>query len=419
MATNYWVGASGTLAQTGTITVTAYDAATTYAVIIGGITVSVVGSGGTTTTVATALTTALNASVYPYFSYITWSSVGAVITATSDVAGMPFTLTTSETGGAGTIGDYVATVANAGPQDWASTGNWSLGAVPVSTNDVVIQDSASQILWGMDQSAVVLNSLTIKKTFTGKIGLNRLSFATNATGTTTTASDTIPYTEYRPIYLSISATTVQIGENFGPSSPAGSGRIMLNLGTDPSTVIIHSTAQTPAETGKQAVRIKADDNATDIFVRSAPGGVGIATDAPGETSTIRKVSVDDLTTNSRVTTGAGVTCTTWYQDGGQNVQQAAATVTTVTVNGGTLQAEGAFTTTTLNQTGGTYYQNATGTAITTANIYGGTLDFTNSNQARTITTLNRFATGIIKGLNSTIITVTNALGLTQGGTIND
>lgn len=417
MATLYWRGTSGTLAQVATAAITGYDAGTTYKITIGDLVASQVGTGGTAITTATAFVAVLNAiTAYPQFTAITWSNVGgtsATITATADTAGMPFVFSTSVTGGAGTFGAYTVSTASAGPNDWSTAYNWSTSTVPVNGDDVIIEDNSVPILWGLDQSAVTLTSLRIKKTYTGKIGLNRLVFATNAAGTTTDTA----WTEYRSIYLSISATTINIGENFGPSSPAGSGRIMLNTGTTAATIIIHSTAQTPSETGKQAVRLKANVNTTDIFVRSAPGGVGIATDAPGETSTVRKISVDDLTTTSRVTTGPGVTHTTWYQDGGQNVQQAAATVTTSTVNGGTLQTEGAFTTTTLNQTGGTVTQNATGTAITAANIYGGTLDFTGSNQARTVTTLTVYRGATVRGLNSSIITLTNDLVATQGCTI--
>lgn len=54
--------AAAHLNHTYTMTVTAYDAATTYRVTIGGVDVDQVGTGGTTTTTAVALTTALNAS---------------------------------------------------------------------------------------------------------------------------------------------------------------------------------------------------------------------------------------------------------------------------------------------------------------------------------------------------------------------
>lgn len=102
--------AAANLKHTYTMTVTAYDVATTYRVTIGGANVDTVGSGGTTTTVATAMAVALNASVNANFTPITWTSTGAVVTGTADAAGVGFTPTTAEVSGTGTIGDPVETV---------------------------------------------------------------------------------------------------------------------------------------------------------------------------------------------------------------------------------------------------------------------------------------------------------------------
>jgi len=101
--------AAAHLKHTYTITLTAYDAATTYKVTIGGADVTQIGTGGTTTTTATALTTALNASADANFTPITWTSSGAVITGIHDVPGTAYVPTTSKTGGTGTIGAPVET----------------------------------------------------------------------------------------------------------------------------------------------------------------------------------------------------------------------------------------------------------------------------------------------------------------------
>mgnify|MGYP001612691326 CR=1 FL=1 len=101
--------AAAMVKQASTVTLTAYDAATTYKITIGGQDVTQVGTGGTTTTTATAFATALNASANSNFMPITWASAGAVITGTADVGGTPFTPTSSVTGGTGTIGAPVET----------------------------------------------------------------------------------------------------------------------------------------------------------------------------------------------------------------------------------------------------------------------------------------------------------------------
>jgi len=101
--------AARNLKHTYTMTITAYDAATTYKVTIGGADVTQVGTGGTTTTTATALTTALNGSTNSNFTPITWTSAANVITGTHDTEGVSYTPTTSVSGGAGTFGAPVET----------------------------------------------------------------------------------------------------------------------------------------------------------------------------------------------------------------------------------------------------------------------------------------------------------------------
>ena len=406
MATLYWLGTAAAVSQSGTFTVTAYDAATTYAVIIGGVTVSVVGSGGTTTTVATALTTALNASTHPYFAAITWSSNAAVITGTTDTAGVPFTATSSETGGTGTIGDYAAVTASSGPNDWSTAANWSTGAVPVNADTVYIKDSEQSICWGLAQSAVALTAFYIHKSFTGRIGLHWEVFATNSEGSAHSAA----VIEYRADYLAISTTTLLIGEHFNTADLLlGSGRIKINLGTTACTAEILGTAENPYDGGNSAVRLRANSATTDIFVRYAPGGVSVAADIAGETTTARKVSISDTSLRTKVQTGAGLTLTTWEQDGGVNLLRAAATITTVTIRGGVLTSEGAWTATTATISSGLFVQNNvnSGSAATigTLNINGGIVDATGNNRARTITNLNLSSYGALKA-NGGVITVT-------------
>jgi hypothetical protein len=388
MATIYWLGTAAAVAKKYTVQITAYDAATTYKITVGSVVISVVGSGGTTTTVATALAAAWNASTNVYCTGITAAAVTDTITFTADTAGVDFTITSSVSAGTGTIGSATNTVANAGPNAWSTATNWSGGAVPVNSDDVVIKDSSVSICWGLAQSAVALTSLRIEKSYTGKIGLDRAVFATSADGATTVSTAT----EYRSTYLAIGASTVKIGENFINASVNGSSRILLDLGSaTAANVEIHGTATSSSESGRPAVRLKAANASTGVYVRSTPGGVGVAVDAPGETSTVGTISISDTTTSSKVFCGPGVTLTTWYQLGGQNVLQAAATVTTVTVNGGTLQTEGDFTITTFNQNGGTTYCNhvkTAGNAITTLNLGGGTIDAQGSSRTRTWATAN-------------------------------
>lgn len=108
------VSAAVSVRQVSTITLTAYDAATTYKVTIGGVDVTQVGTGGTLSQLAATFATTLNNSADGNFAPITWSSSGAVITGKHDTGGTAFTPTTSVSGGTGTIGAPALVTASTG-----------------------------------------------------------------------------------------------------------------------------------------------------------------------------------------------------------------------------------------------------------------------------------------------------------------
>src|SRR5690606_2667212 len=148
------------------------------------------------------------------------------------------------------------------------------------------------------------------------------------------------------------------------------------------------TASSEEVTGRPVVQLLFTGSSDSLYVQSAPGGVGVAVGEPGETSTLSLISISDNTTASKVRVSNGVTLTTWYQAGGDNVLDAAGTVTTVTADGGNLRIEGDYTITTLNADGGNITDNHTksgGAAVTTLNARKGKVDFLKSNVARTVT----------------------------------
>ncbi len=388
MATVYWEGHAEAVAQVDTGSIDSVDATpanNTFTVTINGQAVSVAGDTDVATT-AGNLVAALNASLNPYFKGITWANPSSgTITATADNAGEPFTAALTETGaGTGTVTDFSNTTASAGPNDWSTADNWSGGAVPVNADDVIIRDSNINILWGLDQSAVDLTSLTIEASYTGLIGLPRNRFTTNASGSSFSSTKV----EYRQTYLDIGWTTARIGL---VTALGGAGSERLKLDNDKSgssTTTIYSTASTSKDAGLPAVRLLAAHANADVYVRSSPAGVGIAVDTPGETSTVGVVSISAPTgSNSNVFIGDGVTLTTYQQTGGQAVLDAAATITSVTLDGGSLRTEGTQAITTVNVSAGTLAHNSTGT-VTTLNQTGGTVTTAESNEARTITTYN-------------------------------
>lgn len=404
MATKYFTGEADAVAQVSTGTITAVDATpanNTFTVTIGGVAVSVAGVTSAAATAA-ALVAALNASTHPYFAAITWSvPSGANVRGTADVAGVPFTAVLSKSGaGTGTVTDFSATTACAGPEHWGSAANWSDGSIPANADNVIIEGISGNILWGLDQSGVTLASLTIRKTFTGKLGLDGRTFATARNGDNPETSKQ----EYRTTYLHIGYDRADVGQHVGSGVPSGSSRIKLrNAKSGASTTVVHDTASAPAETGFPAVRLLAAHASADIVVRGAPAGVGIAMDEAGETSTVGAVSVSA----GALYIGPGVTLTSLSQSGGTCTLQAAATVSAVNVTDGTLITEGNFTITTLNAKGGTVFPNnikSGGNAITTLNLEGARVDGRQSREARTWDTVNPDSGTLI--VDDAVVTIT-------------
>lgn len=395
MATLYWEPKALAVAQIVTVQITAFDGATTYIITIGGVDVSVVGDTDANTT-ATNLAAALDASVHPYFGgdgtagsvTISWSAATDTVTGTADVAGIPFVATSSVSGGTGTIGAVTTTTAATGPNFWDEAENWSTGIVPAASDIVYIRGGNTNICWGLDQSAVDISAIFIDQTYTGKIGLRRDQFAINADASDTDAS----YPEYRQTYLDIGYDECDIGLQRGPGTANGSTRLKIdNDRAAASETRIHNTASA-GENNKAAVLLLAANANADVEVRNAPGGVGLATDEPGETSTFGDITVTDTTTTSSVFVGEGVTLSNWAQRGGQNELSAAADFTSCETAGGTLLLTGGdYTITTFNQNGGTTtdnHEDATA-IITTLNLNGGLIDFTKRRiESRTVTTMN-------------------------------
>jgi len=405
MATKYWTGDTVAVAQIATGSIDSVDgtpANNTFTVTIGDIAISAVGDTDVATT-ATNLRASLNASTHPYFANITWSGSTGDITGTSDVAGLPFVAALTETGaGTGAVTDFSDTTGSTGPQHWDEALNWSDGAVPATSDEIIFADSSVSALWGISTSGLT-GTLTVKKSYTGKIGLRRDAFATSADGATVDTA----FAEYRTTYLNGGFGTVNLGEHFGAGSPSGSGRLKIdNDKASASTTTVFDTASAASETGKSAVQLKFGNANAVLIVRKALGGVGIAMDAPGATSTMGSMICTDTGASTRIHSGPGVTITTWKQAGGNNTLEAAATVTTVTVDGGDLAIEAPRLVTTLNQSAGTITANnvpSAGDAYTTINLSGGTLDMTGAGEAQAIATLTITNSATLKG--SDLVTV--------------
>jgi trimeric autotransporter adhesin len=392
MSTRTWLGHAPAVAQVQSWTLSGtWETTDTITLTINGKAVVFTAGSATIKTIVDAMVAtynALSSATHPEFAEMTASNVGdTAFVLTADTAGRPFTatMTTADSGGAADDqrieGDVTATtgtasVANAGPNCWSTAANWSGGAVPVNSDDVVFENSAVDCLYGIDQNAVTLTSLTIKQSYTGLIGLPR----TNATATS--------YVEYRDTYLKISATTITIGQGDG----SGSGRIKINVGTAATTAHILNTG-TPKEAGIESVLLLGT-HANNV-VNVSKGSVGIAVFA-GETSTVATLRVGYVSNqagDSSVRCGSGVTLTNISKSGGK--LDIASDTTAVTQSAGDLYCR-AGTPTAITINGGTLYYQSTANVASLVVAGGGVADFSQDLRAKVVTACDIYSGATIK-----------------------
>lgn len=364
MAINRWINNTGTeVAQVRTFTITA-DSTSNTAVW----TFTLTMDDGSTTTVtytedgsptvaeiATGLYNAWNAATHPAVARITAANPSSgVVTLTADTAGVPFTVTLADSDdGTHTESN---TTANVGNNDYGTAQNWSLNAVPASTNDVVIGGPTSgqsvSILYGLNQSSVDIAAFNVQKDYNGQIGREE---------------------DGKSYYLRIDPDTVDY--------QGASNLALIDIGSANISPQIECNGS--ALTGKFALYLKGSNIAT-LEVRKGKVGVAPLT---GETTTVATLLVSFISnalSDSDVTVGSGVTLTTVTQSGGKlDLRCAATTVTTAANSECTTNGTGAITTW---HAYGKIYPNSTGT-VTTLNLFG-VCDETRDRSARTISTTN-------------------------------
>lgn len=425
MANNNWAPQAVAVKQKITVTVGGTLAGETFQLGLGGQVFAEHTDGDTVivTTVA-ALVAAWNASTHPWAAAVTATDASPNITLEADVAGVPFGdyLTDDETddpagqtwetgvrgyyeielntpGGAATLAQDETTT-NRGPNCANLADNWSAGTYLADGDAVTIANNGIDILWGLDYGSdddnwVILDSLDIRKSYAGKIGLDAATF----NGLTSAP-------EYRGTYFQIKVDTdegdVTIGKHIGPGSVLGSRRIKLDLKGNKCRVVMHGSNSQPFEAGKPAVRILTDNvgGGTLIHVRGAPGGFGIAMDQPGETSEVGRLSIVCASTNDKIFVGPGVKLTdgseAFHQNGGYCILQHQPSVEgTVVIRGmvfddGELWTEGDFEVDDCIQNGGVLYPNhwnstgvsSTKLAFTSVAFNGGVCNTTKTAQDR-------------------------------------
>lgn len=389
MATIIFRGDAAAVAQQITCTVGGtVEVGDLFKITIGSKTLVYAATSTNVDTVASGIANALNAlssTSYPEFtgaaSGINAAAVGSggQLTLTAKTAGVPFTVSLSTTESDGSAADaqtftQTTTVASAGPNDASTAANYSTGSLPANGDDLVFENSAVDVLYNLAAlSAVTLNSLTIRQSYTGKIGIAR--------------SNSAGYFEYRPQYLAVAATTINIGQGDG----AGSGRIKLDTGSGQTTLNI-SNSGSPAEAGLKAILWKGTHAGNVLNI--SKGSLGAAVFG-GETATIATLRQGFRTNpagDSDVLLGSGCTLTNIEKSGGtlelnssvtSLVQSAGETL----INSGTPGA--------IELHGGQLrYRTAAG--ATTINVADGAeLDFRSDLRSKTVGTLNLYSGAIV------------------------
>lgn len=266
--------------------------------------------------------------------------------------------------------------------DYGVAANWSPSGVPVNGDDVIIANSKQDILSGFDQSLVILTSITIDLSYTGKIGTSDADF------------------------LQIAAAAAVIGQRRSSTGTfAGSSRLNLDFGTSTACQItVNGTAANAQDTNRQPLRLRAINASTDLHVFA--GSMAISDDS-SNSSTLGDIEVNAGSVN----VGASVTLTNLtVADGTVNIDSSVAG--TAMIKGGTVNfydSTSASTIATLTTTGGIVNHFATGT-ITTLNLNGGSVDLTKTQQAKTVTTITADG-GSVLITDSGTVTITNDIAL--------
>jgi hypothetical protein len=310
-----WRGIATAVAQVTTVQITGYDAATTYKLTVGGQVVSTVGTGGGVNTTATALAAAWNASTHPYFSTVTAAANTDTVTLTADTAGIPFVVTSSVTGGGGTIGAATTSTANAGPNVFTTPANWTTNLAVVSTDFVTFKNGNIAVLWGLANSAIAPASVIFEQSYVGQVGLyyNKgfITGVTNSTSGTTITYNT-SYPEYRDDYLAIGTAILRIGESTpGGTQNSGSPLIKADLGTTDADTFIFNTGRSTDSLPPVQLKNTHANSTLKVFA----GTVGVCSEDPADTGQFATIT----NSGGQLVVGKGVTLATMDHQGGGSV----------------------------------------------------------------------------------------------------
>lgn len=289
MATVRWIANAKKVAQVNAITPANVGVGNTFTVTINSKSLTFTATAGTVANVTAGLVALCGASTAPpEFQEITWTDSTTHVTATCKTAGLPFTQTSSATGGTAT-NVTATTTANSSPNDVGDTKNWhdgSINVLPLDADEIYIENTAEGLLYNLDALAAV-NPISIYRlaSHTGEIGLPIV----NPAG----------YQEYRPTRWKLGGGVGVINIYQGKGEGTGSSRTRINVQAAQCNQFIYSTGS-PIDTNIAAYSFIGShaSNALTVF----GGSVDIAY-AAGETATINTYTVNGGTVRFGVGVG--------------------------------------------------------------------------------------------------------------------
>lgn len=232
MATKRWIGAAAAVAQVSKVTFSTYSAAETYTITINGKDVSFVSVTGTNSEIWAGLQAAWEATATAEITEAI-ATVDTGVVLTSRTPGQPFTVTADATTGTATVTPVTAAT---GPNHLMNADNWDGGVAPIAADDLLFAESAVDVLYELSPG-VALGLITVEKSYTGRIGLARVSSS--------------GYQEYRPRYFTLAAgATITIGLGSGN----GSNRLLFDAATYAVTLDVYGAGQ--GEGFERPVQIK-------------------------------------------------------------------------------------------------------------------------------------------------------------------
>lgn len=326
----------------------------------------------------TALAAALSGSGIAEFDEANYSDDTGDLIATGETAGNTFLITFGVVG-SGSVSAVTVTQAPKGENHWDDPDNWSLAAIPVAGDVVILRDCSTDILYGMAQSGFAC-TIIAEASYTGNIGL---------------PENNGNYVEYRATTLRIDASAITVGGGIG----SGIGRFSVDVGATACTVVIYKTGQGDAGTGQQSFQFLGTNAANTLTVIGGSVALARKIGTVATMATIRIGGGDGSLIDFY--SGPGVTLTTVSVGSGDCEFNSA--ITTLTQTSGNVLFRGTGGITTLNGDGGNHRYQSSGTL---GSLVGGTgflIDLTGDIRGRTFTNMTLYAGS---GFRDTFKTVT-------------